>query len=109
MRYRVTFVERTNAQGNPTENPPDYLAIQVPDGVVLDRNFVERIEPAAVHVEEQLEEDDNFLSMGSETWEYDVVDARKDEFLDAVKNSGMVVDCEEVELEPDPDPTNPRA
>jgi hypothetical protein len=47
--------------------------------------------------------------MGSETWEYDVVDARKDEFLDAVKNSGMVVDCEEVELEPDPDPTNPRA
>lgn len=40
MRYRVTFMERTDADTNPSE-------------VVLDRTFVERTEPAAIHVEDR--------------------------------------------------------
>ena len=97
MRYRVTFMERTNASGQPSENPPDYVAIQVPDGVVLDRTFVERDMPTALHSEESLEEDDSFLSVGSETWDYDVVDGREDEFLSAVKNSRVAMECAALE------------
>ena len=93
MRYRVTFMERTGASGEPSEFPPDYVAIQVPDGVVVDRAFVERAEPAAVHNEERLEEDDDFLSIGSETWDYEIAEGKQQEFLDAVKNSRMAMEC----------------
>jgi hypothetical protein len=98
MRYRVTFLERTNAKGNPTEFPPDYVTIDVPDGVILDRTFVERDQPAALHSEEALEEDDDFLSMGSETWDYDIAEGREQEFLDALRNSQMAFDCEPLDL-----------
>jgi hypothetical protein len=97
MRYRVTFMERTDAKGNPSETPPDYVAIDAADGVVLDRTFVERLEPAAMHNQDELEEDDNFLSVGSETWDYEVDDERQDEFLAAVKNSQLAIDCEPIE------------
>ena len=93
MKYRVTFMERTNAAGEPSEFPPDYLAIQAPDGVVLDRSFVERAEPAAVHNTETLDEDDDFLSVGSETWDYEVADGKEKDFLAAVKNSRMAMEC----------------
>jgi len=73
MTYRVTFMERTNAAAQPSENPPGYVSIDLPDGVVLDRTLVERSEPATVHSEERLEEDDDFLA--------------------AVKNSQMAMEC----------------
>ena len=93
MKYRVTFMERTGASAEPSEFPPDYLAIEVPDGVVVDRAFVERAEPAAVHNTERLEEDDDFLSVGSETWDYEVADGKEKDFLAAVKNSRMAIEC----------------
>ena len=93
MRYRVTFMERTNAGGLPTERPPDYVEIDLPEGVVLDKTFVDRTQPAAEHVEDALEEDDDFLSVGSETWDYDVADGRVDEFLAAVRNSEIAMEC----------------
>src|SRR3979411_428673 len=65
MRYRVTFMERTDAAGEPTEAPTEYVAIDVPDSVVCEKVFVERTPPDALHSEENLEEDDNFLSIGS--------------------------------------------
>lgn len=93
MRYRVTFMERTDAEGRPTEFPPDFVAIDLPDGTVLDRTFVERTEPSAEHSEERLEEDDDFLSVGSETWDYEVADNRREDFLAAVKNSRLAMEC----------------
>jgi hypothetical protein len=93
MRYRITFMERTDGSGDPSESPPDYVAIDVPDGVVVDRTFVERTEPQALHNTEQFEEDDSFLSIGSETWDYEVADGRDDEFLAAVRNSKMAMEC----------------
>jgi hypothetical protein len=90
--YRVTFMERTGASGEPSERPTEYVSIDLPDGVVRDKQFVERTEPAAMHVEESLEEDDNFLSVGSETWDYFVADGREDEFIAALENSQMVME-----------------
>jgi len=100
--FRVTFMERTNANGQPSENPPDYVSIDLADGVVLDRQFVERSEPEALHVEESLEEDDSFLSVGSETWDYSVAEGREDDFIAALENSQMVMEYVEVDSEPSP-------
>lgn len=86
-------MERTGANAQPSEIPTDYLAIQVADGVVLEKEFVERSEPLATHNQEGLEEDDDFLSIGSETWDYEVADGRQDEFQAAVKNSQMAIEC----------------
>ncbi len=101
MKYRVTFLERTDGEGNPSENPPEFVEPQLMDGVVLDAVFVERVEPvAASHPQEVMDEDDSFLSIGSEVWEYDVADGRDREFTDALKNSQMVIDYETLEDEP---------
>lgn len=93
MLYRITFMERTNVAGEPVERPSGYLALELPDGIVQRKSFVERTKPAALHHEDQLNEDDNFLSVGSETWDYEINDHRKDEFLAAVQNTRMVMEC----------------
>jgi hypothetical protein len=86
-------MERTDAAGEPSEAPTEYVAIDVADGVVCEKVFVERTPPDALHSEENLEEDDSFLSIGSETWDYDIADGREDEFLAALKNSQMAIEC----------------
>jgi hypothetical protein len=100
MTYRVTFMERTGVTGEPSEVPPDYVAIDVPDGVVLDKLFIDRTAPDAFHSEEALEEDDSFLSVGSETWDYEIADGRDDEFIAALKNSQMVMEYVPLDEEP---------
>ncbi len=100
MKYRVTFMERTDGRGNPSENPPQFVEPELTDGVVLDAVFVERFEPDNLHNEEVMEEDDSFLSIGTEVWEYDIADGRDREFIDALKNSQMVIEYEALEDEP---------
>jgi hypothetical protein len=39
-----------------------------------------------------VEEGDDFLSVGSETWDYEVADGRKDDFIAALQNSQMVME-----------------
>jgi hypothetical protein len=48
--------------------------------------------PGALHSEDALEEDDDFLSVGSETWDYEVADGREDDFIAALQNSQMVME-----------------
>lgn len=100
MKYRVVFVERTDEQGNNVENPPEFVEPELTDGVVLDCRFVERFESPNMHVQETPDEDDSFLSMGTEVWEYDVADGREQEFKDALANSQMVIEYEEMEDNP---------
>ncbi|HKD08657.1 MAG TPA: hypothetical protein VKB79_22330 [Bryobacteraceae bacterium] len=95
MRYRVVYKKRFNQSGGEADSPPSYLNLA--DGVVAEAEFVERFEPPSLHVEEDMEEDDAFLSLGSEVWEYDVVDGREQEFRDAVTNTGMAIEVERVE------------
>ncbi len=95
MRYRVTFRKRFNREGEEADAPQTF--VNVPDGVILDSEFVERIEPPSLHGEDAMEEDDDFLSLGSEIWEYDVADNREQEFKDAVVNSRMALEIERME------------
>jgi len=90
MTYRVTFRKRFNREGEPSDNPVEFL--DLPDGVVEDAEFSEMVEPGNLHVEERMEEDDDFESLGHEIWEFEVVDERRDEFVTALKNSGMVME-----------------
>lgn len=93
-------MERTGESGDPSETPPDYLTLEVPDGVVRDKTFVERVEPNATHNLDKFEEDDDFLSVGSETWEYDIADGRDDDFKAALRNTRMAFECIPLDDEP---------
>ena len=93
MRYRVVFRERTDEDGSPVEDPAQFLDVELADGVVKDAQIVSRDTPAGMH-EDGLREDDAFLSLESEIWEYDVSDDRTDEFVAAMQNSQMVMEFE---------------
>ncbi|MGA8025557.1 MAG: hypothetical protein WB992_00300 [Bryobacteraceae bacterium] len=94
MKYRVVFRERSNQEGEKADDPVSYLDPQLDDETVLDAVFVGRNRPDAQHSSEVLEEDDDFLSLTSEVWEYDVADEKKQEFEDALRNSGTVMEFE---------------
>lgn len=95
MRYRVVFRERTDSEGRVTERPSEFLDAQLSDGIVLDASMVERDQPAAMHTE-SMDEDDSFLSLQTEAWDYDVANDRKDDFVAALRNSDVVVEYDEL-------------
>jgi hypothetical protein len=91
MRYRVVFREQTDETGRTRQRPSEFLDAQLSDGIVLDASVVERELPQALHTD-RMEEDDGFLSTQAEAWDYDVADDRQEEFVDAMRNSGVVMD-----------------
>ena len=98
MKYRVVFRERSNEVGERAENPPSFLDPQLDDETVLDAQFVGRLEPDALHNSDRIEEDDGFLARSTpEIWEYDVAEGRDDDFVAALRNSGMVIEFEPLE------------
>ncbi len=97
--YRVTFRKRFNQEGEGSDAPVTFLDLA--DGVVLDSTMVEEIEPDNLHVEETMDEDDDFLSLGTEIWDFDVAEHAQQEFKDALVNSGMVIEFDELDKEDD--------
>lgn len=97
MIYHVTFRQRFNQQGIALASPNPLL--NLPDGVVERAELLQDTEPDSVHVEEDMEEDDDLLPFGNEIWEYQVCDDRADEFVNALKESGIVLDYETIEQE----------
>lgn len=97
MKYRVVFRERSDRAGERVDDPPSFLEPELDDETVIDAVFVGRTEPDALHSSDLLEEDDAFLSLGSEIWEYDVAEGKDQEFKDALRNSGMVMEFEPLE------------
>jgi hypothetical protein len=98
MRYRVTFQERFDGAGNNTENPPEFINVE--EGVVLDATYIQRDAPPSLHVQEVMDEDDSFLSRGTEVWEYEIAAGRDRDFIDALKNSEMVLEYIELDTVP---------
>jgi hypothetical protein len=90
-------MERTDFRGEKTEEPSEYLELELPDGVVLDKVFIERTEPDSRHGQGVLDEDDSFESVGSEIWEYDVADGREPDFIDALRNSRVVMEYDRID------------
>jgi hypothetical protein len=99
MKYKVTFRQRFNEEGEASD-APDAL-VDGPEGVVLDKLLVERIEPASLHVEDRMEEDDDFFPFGTSSYVYDVADGRDDDFKKALAATGMVLHVEEFQETPE--------
>ncbi len=97
MKYRVIFRGRSDQQGEKADEPSSFLDTQLDDETVLDSVFVGRIQPDALHSSDLIEEDDGFLSLGSEIWEYDVAEGKDEDFKNALLNSGMVMEVEPLE------------
>ena len=97
MKYRVVFRERSDQSGDRADDPPSFLEPELDDETVLDAVFVGRTEPEALHASDLLEEDDAFLSLGAEIWEYDVAEGKDEDFKNALRNSGMVMEFEGLE------------
>ena len=102
MKYQVTFRKRFTPEGEPADDPKSL--IDPGDGVIQDASFVEMLEPAGMAVAEDLNEgtgsqnsnDDGFLGLGTETWLYDIAEGREQEFVDALRESQVVLDFEEI-------------
>jgi hypothetical protein len=99
MTYRVTFAKRFQSDGEPSQlDPTTQLDVNLPDGVVLDKVFVERFDPEAKHSQEVLDEDDAFLGMAAaEIWEYEVEDGRESDFETAIRNSQSVMEFQTID------------
>lgn len=97
MKYRVIFRERSDWKGEKAADPTSVLDTQLDDETVLDCRFVGRNRPFAQHSSDAIEEDDAFLSLGTEVWEYDVADGKDQQFKDALLNSGVVMEFEPLE------------
>ena len=93
--YKVTFTKRFNSEGEEWDRPETF--VQVTDGVVLNAAKAEVIEPAAMHSQEVLDEDDAFLALGTEVWEYEIADGREQEFIDALELSRKVLQYEQMD------------
>ena len=94
MRYKVSFRKRFDAEGNPVDHPVQSLSL--PDGVVQEALISELEDPPAMHVQENMDEDDNFLSLGVEVWEFEVTPGREGEFVHAIENSRTALEYEEI-------------
>jgi len=101
MRYRVAFTKRVESDGaSSAMQPSAELDGNLLEGVVADKVLVEQLETEAQHSQEPLDEDDAFLaSAAAEVWEYDVVDARADEFEEAINNSDLVLEYDIVDTD----------
>lgn len=97
MKYRVVFRERSDETGERADNPSSFLDTQLDDETVIDAVFVGRNRPEGLHSSDRLEEDDAFLSLGTEIWEYDVAEGKDEDFKNALLNSGMVIEFEPLE------------
>ncbi|HEX4229660.1 MAG TPA: hypothetical protein VHZ07_13395 [Bryobacteraceae bacterium] len=97
MKYRVVFRDRSTPEGEQADKPATFLDTQLDDSTVFDARFVGRIEPDSVHSSGQMEEDDSFLSYGSEIWEYDVAEGRDADFIAALRNSEVVMEYQALE------------
>jgi len=99
MRYRIAFTKRLQSDGGDTGmRPSAELDLNLSDGVVAEKEFVEQLESEAEHSQEVLDEDDAFLASATpEVWEYEVVDARSAEFEEALKNSDLVLEYDVVD------------
>jgi len=102
MKYRVVFRERSNQEGEKADDPPAFLDTQLDDETVSDAVFVGRNEPEALHNSDRIEEDDGFLGLTTEIWEYDVAEGKDEDFKAALQNSGMVIEFEPLEAGEEP-------
>lgn len=92
MRYRVVFRERGTGGRRIAENPVGFLQANRAEDIVRHAVFVFRRDPELTAATEPLRDDQEFSELGTQTWEYEVVEGKDQEFKDALLNSGSLVE-----------------
>lgn len=92
MKYRVVFRERPDVRAGSPKNPVAFLEASHSQKIVRKAVFILRKEPNFVLSTDSLTDDEAFLGLGTETWEYDVVEGKDQDFKDALLNSGCMVE-----------------
>jgi hypothetical protein len=82
MRYRVNFRKRFDVEGKTEDRP--VASLTLPEGLVHDAIIVEPLDL-------RMDDDADFLSLGTEAWEFLVTPGREAEFVYALKNSGAAL------------------
>ena len=93
--YKVTFTKRFNADGEEADRPEGF--VQTVDGVVLSAVKAEVIDPPAMHSQDVMDEDDSFLAIGTEVWDYEIAEGREEEFIAALEHSQKVIQYEQLD------------
>ena len=93
--YKVIFTKRFDSEGEEADRPETF--VQVSDGVVLNAAKAEQIEPPGMHKKDVMDEDDAFLSVGTEVWEYEIADGTDEEFIQALEVSRKVIQYEQMD------------
>ena len=88
---------RFNAEGERIEHPNPLDSLSVPEGVVREALIVETEEPPSLHTGEAMEEDDDFLSLGVEVWEFEIAPGREEEFVHSLRNSRTALEYEQID------------
>ena len=93
------FAKQFQSDGHESAiNPTVAVDEGLDDGVVADKAFIERLEPASQHSQEVMDEDDAFLGHAApEVWEYGILDGKENEFVDAMRSSRVVMDYEVID------------
>jgi hypothetical protein len=99
MRFRVHFRRQFDAERKVGAHPIESLGL--PKGLILKAIVVEPAPLDSLPVGMRISEDDDFLNIETEIWDFDIVPGRKEEFVQALKNSGgIVLDYEQLDGEP---------
>lgn len=95
MTYKVIFRKRFDGEANESDNPAAF--VDTDGSVVLNAEKAEVVDPPALHSQDVLDEDDSFLSVGTETWEFEIASGREDDFIRALERSQMVIEYEQID------------
>jgi hypothetical protein len=88
--FHTSYTEDQERLGRPTE----YLYL--PEGVILEETPVRTSLPSAMEYAERTEGEDVVDYVGTETWEYEVEDSRREEFRETLRNCPLVVEFAEL-------------
>lgn len=93
--YKVTYAKRFDSEGEEADRPETF--VEVSDGVVLSAAKAEQTEPPGMHNKDVMDEDDAFLAVGTEVWEYEIADGTDEEFIQALERSQKVIQYEQMD------------
>lgn len=87
MVIRVTFAERTGMNGAPSEAPQELFAREMPDEIIKEKEFVQRLAPASLHNDDTLDDEEAPYEAAAESWDFTIDSKRVEEFLATVRNT----------------------
>ena len=94
MKFEVSYHTTYDAEGRRLGRLDDLTLI--PEGIVREATPVRTEPPDQLEYAEQVDGEDLVEYVGTETWEYDIVDGLEQDFRDALKDCPQVIEYAEL-------------